>query len=60
MHYPQLRNMDELYHLAKDPGERINLHDSREGRSQLLRLQKELIQLHRETNCEFSLALPDN
>jgi len=60
VHYPQLRNMDELYHLAKDPGERINLRDSREGRSQLLRLQKELIRLHRETNCEFSLALPDN
>ncbi len=58
VHYPQLSNMDELYHLAQDPGERINLYDTMAARNDLQQMQAELIRLHHETDNPFSLSLP--
>lgn len=59
VHYPQLSGMDELYHLADDPGERLNLIDQPEFRSDLQRLQTELKRLSRRTDNDFALSLPD-
>lgn len=59
VHYPSLRGMDELYHLAEDPNERINLIDSETARGSLQHLQAELKRLHRQTANGFTLSLPD-
>ena len=49
VHYTELEGMDELYHLAKDPGEINDLIADRSAARQLSRLKADLARLLKET-----------
>lgn len=60
VHYPLLEGMDELYDLAHDPGERLNLVDKQQATETLAMLKTELRRLHRESQNPFELFPNDN
>ena len=53
--YPQLEGMDELYHLASDPGERLNVIDHQDSQQALQQMQAELSKLNKETGNPFEV-----
>lgn len=57
VHYPDLEQMDELYHLAEDPNERINLIDDPAHGPILARMKDELMRLNRTTQNPFAMSL---
>jgi arylsulfatase A-like enzyme len=49
IHYPDLENMDELYHLKQDPGEVKNVVHSPEHQTQLQKMKEKLLELLRDS-----------
>ena len=55
IHYPELKGMDELYHLAEDPQERINRIDEADAQDVLAELKQELRGLSAQTENPFAI-----
>ena len=55
IHYPDLVGMDELYHLANDPGEQTNVIGETNSQKDLADLKQDLRELSKQSGNPFSV-----